>query len=520
MIAGFSRPPPVLLECSRVAGRRFGLGLVLAGAVTAGVACLRDPGFPCEASDQCLVHEGGFCEESGWCSYPDDGCGSMRRYGPHAPDGIAGTCVEPDAADSGGSDDGTVTPPKSACGNAEVDPGETCDDGNRVGGDACPGHCAESGTILWTVTWDGEAHSEDKGFGVAVDPSLESFYVTGFVSTTPGDPDILVQRRWIENGELVWTRSHGDGAGGTDMGENVAVTPEGDVVVVGVEGETETIAHTAGDVWLRKYDADGEERWTTRYDHAGLRDHGHGVSVSPSGAIVAAGLVFSDPSSPDDDDAWIQRYDAEGTAVGEPIVRGRLGSRDEALDAISDGEGFIVTGLLTDDIPEHQVWTARFDPSAVLSWEDLAKQDPVGNEARGVGMAIDPMGGVTTVGVLSNDIWIQRYAADGTPGPTIRESGSADAHDEAADVVFTPDGRFLVVGFVDFATVGFATGDVWVRLHSPDGTPLWTDTYDGPAEEIDKALAVELAGDESAIVVGYETVPGQSRDLWIRRYAL
>lgn len=503
--------------------RRSGLGLVFVGAVAASWgACLADPGFACEESSQCVVREGGRCEASGWCSYPDDACAPEHRYGPHAPGAIAGECVEPDAstggsdgdAESDGGSGGPDGPPLSRCGNGDVDPGETCDDGNRVQGDACPAHCAESGTVLWTVTYDGDAHSEDKGFAVAVDAARESFYVAGFVSAAQGDEDILLQRRWIENGDLVWSRSHGGDASGSDFGEQVAVAPDGDLVVVGLE----TTTAGGGDVWLRKYDPDGGERWTVTHDEAGLRDHGHGAAVSPSGEIVAVGAVTLDGESATD--AWIQRFSASGTALGDPILRGRAGSRDEALDTIADGEAFLLTGMLTDDAAAHQVWTARYDAEAMLVWEDLATRDPVGNEARGVGMALDPMGGVATAGVLGNDIWLQRYDAAGAPGMTIIEPGSGDKHDEAADVVFTADGRFFVVGFVDFATTGFATGDVWVRLHAPDGTPLWTDTYEGPAAEIDKALAVELTDDASAIVVGYETVPGQSRDVWMRRYAL
>ncbi|HET6582615.1 MAG TPA: hypothetical protein VFG69_04195, partial [Nannocystaceae bacterium] len=125
-----------------------------------------------------------------------------------------------------------------------------------------------------------------------------------------------------------------------------------------------------------------------------------------------------------------------------------------------------------------------------------------------------------TAGVLSNDMWIRIFAPDGTPLETITEHGTTDMHDEAADVAFVADGSIVVVGFIDYATEGFATGDCYVTRIAADGTHMWTDVYDGPAHEVDKALAVELTADFSAIVTGYETVPGQARDVWIRRYAI
>lgn len=56
--------------------------------------CVDDSG--CAGSE-----EGGFCEPSGFCSFPDDACPSGRRYGEFSGQGLGGICV--DAADSGTS---------------------------------------------------------------------------------------------------------------------------------------------------------------------------------------------------------------------------------------------------------------------------------------------------------------------------------------------------------------------------------------------------------------------------------
>lgn len=488
------------------------LALVLTTAT-----CLDDPGFVCEADAQCVARDVGTCEPTGWCSYPDGTCDLGRRYGPFAPASIAETCVDTElpttGEDSGG--DGPPEPPASVCGNGIVDEREACDDGNRIAGDGCHPHCVLPGTVLWTLTYDAPLHSEDKAFGVAVDAERASFYVAGFATVMGEGKDILLQRRWIETGELVWSRTHGGDAHLDDLGEHVAIAPDGDPVIVGIE----VTQARGGDIWVRRYDPEGEERWTVTED-IGPEDHAQGATVTPSGHIVVVGSIAVDRGDGVDTDAWLRRYDAAGAPLGEAVIRGSAGTGDVAIDTISDGDGFVVTGNLGDAVGEQQVWTASYGPDDLLRWEDLATQDPVGNAARGVGVAIDPTGGPATAGVLSNDIWLQRYDAAGTPGLKITVAGTGDRHDEAADIAFTGDGRFILVGFQNFATTGFATGDVWVRMYDPDGTELWTDIYDGPSEEIDKALAVELTDDHSAIVVGYETVPGQSRDAWMRRYAL
>ncbi len=54
--------------------------------------------FACEDDAQC---PNGFCEASGYCSFTDADCGSGRRYGSFAGDGLSGTCVPADDTSTG-----------------------------------------------------------------------------------------------------------------------------------------------------------------------------------------------------------------------------------------------------------------------------------------------------------------------------------------------------------------------------------------------------------------------------------
>ncbi|MCR9164045.1 MAG: LamG-like jellyroll fold domain-containing protein [Nannocystaceae bacterium] len=66
---------------------------VLAGSCVTSV-------YACEDDGQC---PDGFCEASGYCSFTDVECGSGRRYGSFAGDGLGGTCV-PDGGTSTGAE--------------------------------------------------------------------------------------------------------------------------------------------------------------------------------------------------------------------------------------------------------------------------------------------------------------------------------------------------------------------------------------------------------------------------------
>lgn len=57
--------------------------------------------FGCQDAAQC--GDNAFCETNGFCSFPDAECPSGRRYGEHAPTGLAGACVDPVAGTEGSS---------------------------------------------------------------------------------------------------------------------------------------------------------------------------------------------------------------------------------------------------------------------------------------------------------------------------------------------------------------------------------------------------------------------------------
>lgn len=92
--------------------------------------CGLSAAFPCDVDADCIDGaRQGLCQPDGWCSFPDDGCGSGQRYGTHAGDGLAGLCVdEPgttggvasDAGSTSGFDDPSLT---SLDGTGRIDSG-------------------------------------------------------------------------------------------------------------------------------------------------------------------------------------------------------------------------------------------------------------------------------------------------------------------------------------------------------------------------------------------------------------
>jgi concanavalin A-like lectin/glucanase superfamily protein/uncharacterized protein DUF2341 len=124
-----------------------GIGLAIGCGVSA---------FVCASDDDCSGGSTpGVCEPLGACSFADDACDSGRRYGDHARDGLAGTCVEPLAGSS--SESSAVTMPSTAIdstlettaqpGSSDGAPASSGDDGNET----CP-------ATWWDCEWSQRVH--------------------------------------------------------------------------------------------------------------------------------------------------------------------------------------------------------------------------------------------------------------------------------------------------------------------------------------------------------------------------
>ena len=138
---------------------RFEPAWVAAAVLCLTASCLKFDPFTCSEDAQCnLGSQIGYCQDSGFCAYPDFGCPSGLRYGDDAGGGLGGTCVvEPtdtEASDGSSTTEGSTGSDTSALddtsssgptsdetGDACGGPGEPC-----CGGDQCDDGLACAGT--------------------------------------------------------------------------------------------------------------------------------------------------------------------------------------------------------------------------------------------------------------------------------------------------------------------------------------------------------------------------------------
>ena len=174
-----------------------------------------------------------------------------------------------------------------------------------------------SGTELWTRQFG--TSGLDEGAGVFADSS--GVYVVGPVEggtlpgqTSSGGVDAFI-RKYDANGNELWTRQFGTSGG---EGANVVFADGSSVYVVGwangaLPGQTSS---GGDDAFIRKYDASGTELWTRQFGSSNT-DYGSGVTADASGVYVG-GVTFGalpGQSSSGDLDVFIRKYDASGNEL-------------------------------------------------------------------------------------------------------------------------------------------------------------------------------------------------------------
>ena len=253
-----------------------------------------------------------------------------------------------------------------------------------------------------------------------------------------------------------------------------------------VAGSDQRTLGAKSNAFVRKYDAEGNEVWTRRFGSSYV-DYASGVAVDSTGVYVAGSLGdLSDGSNVANQDAFLRKYDAEGTevwtrqfgtseqdyAVAVAVVAGSVymsGVTRGALPGQSvsgDNDAFVRKY----DTERNEVWTRQFGSSRA----DL----PSGLAADASGVYVAGRTWATLPGQASSwgesDAFVRKYDTQGNEVWT-RQFGTS-LRDEVNALVVDSSGIY-VAGATQGSLPGQTSAGGWdafVRKYDADGNEVWT----------------------------------------------
>ncbi len=237
------------------------------------------------------------------------------------------------------------------------------------------------------------------------------------------------------------------------------------------------------------------------------------VRVDPAGNAYVAGEIFGA-----DVNMWVRQYTTDD-AVGWTQVLDGGGGNDGARAGALSGGTFYVAGYRVIPGQSNNIWIRSFDLDGNVGL-NVEYNDPANGSDVSGGVAVAPGGnfvvaGNEAVALQGADIWVRKYDPAGTEVWTRGANGPANSTDHGRDVAVDAAGNVAVVGY---HTVTGEGRNIWVRLYDTNGTELWTQTSGNPSLLDDEAHGVAFDPDGNIVVAGFELDPVLPFRLWLRKY--
>jgi hypothetical protein len=351
-----------------------------------------------------------------------------------------------------------------------------------------------AGNESWTRQFSPvETNGTDEALGAAADNS--GVYVVGDTAaelagqTSAGQADAFV-RKYDPAGNELWTRQFGTAA--PEIANGVAVGASGVYVAGFIEGGAfpgQTNAGGQSDVFVRQYDAAGNELWTRQFGSAG-EDHAFGVAADASGVAIAGSTNGPLPGGGGGDfgtASFVRKYDAAGTELWTDQFGTATDHPADAARAVAADGNVYVAGDVAGALPG-QTTTAFNDVF-------VRKYDGAGNELWTREFGTAALEQALAVAVDASGVYVAGYTDGTLPGQT--SAGGPDAfvrkYDLAGNELWTrqfgTSGADSAVGIAADASGVYVTGsttgtfagqtgagdeDAFVRKFDADGSELWT----------------------------------------------
>jgi len=317
---------------------------------------------------------------------------------------------------------------------------------------------------------------------------------------------ILCATFLVAQPDTLWTRT----AGGDlwDAAYDVVATTDGGCIAV---GGSSSFGHEKGDLYLIRFDADGDTVWTRVFGDEGW-DEGRGICVTSDGNYAVTGHTFSYGEIYAD--VWLMKISGDGDSLWAKTYGEAAGDFGWDLCELTDG-GFLITGdafysetgwdmyLVKIDAEGDELWTNHFGGY---------------NDDIGFSVIEASDGGYVIAGASNSfddgdaDAYVVKTDSDGVLQweKTYGDIGWGK-NDEVHDICKTSDGDFIITGSTE--SYGEGKYDFYVLRIDPAGDTVWTRTYGGSKNEFSRGICE--ASDSSWIIAGAsESFSEWNYDVW------
>lgn len=314
-------------------------------------------------------------------------------------------------------------------------------------------------------------------------------YVTGPSDASKSGNIDFATIKYDANGNQIWVARYNGQANGDDYPLAIAVDAAGNVYVTG----RSMGSGTNFDYATVKYDANGNQKWVAKYNSPGNRnDVPYAIAVDASGDVFVTGATDCSTNTYNGNSATTIKYDASGvekmrdTYDSLPNIYTSTLNREQGNSMTLDGNGNI---YIAGNGGSNGGLIIKYDNNLQRQWVKALTGD-----AHKV--LADASNNIVVTGWNGQTF---KYSSSGSLIWQATNSGAAFwdmALDATGNVCVTGD-KNGANGYSDYVTD---------KYDFNDGHQLWSETFNGSANNTDFARSIALDGSGNVYVTGHCTV--------------
>jgi hypothetical protein len=259
------------------------------------------------------------------------------------------------------------------------------------------------------------------------------------------------------------------------------------------------------DVWLAKYDSDGNQIWIEQFGTE-IINRTFGIDVDNEGDVYLSGYTIEESINSQTDDSWVTKYDSDGSR--EWFSQFGTTQYDEAYDVAIDNQGNAYsTGWTVGDLGAnnsgiYDVWVAKHNNDGELQFiEQFGSEDyefPWGIDTDTEGNVYVTgwtLGNLAGNNAGSYDVWVAKYDSNGNQIWLQQFGTEGDDSFLYGDIEVDANGDIFLTGYTDSNLGGENAGsyDTWVAKYDSNGNEQWIQQF-GTA---DFDYAHDISGDNA-----------------------
>lgn len=363
-----------------------------------------------------------------------------------------------------------------------------------------------SGEELWKAVFNGSGSKADQVNAVTTDAE-GNVYVTGSATNTNEILDI-VTIKYSPSGEQLWAATFNGPEQGNDGGIGIITDAENNVYITGYcAGKEESV-----DIYTIKYNtADGSKIWTAVFNNP-IKDVDYPTAIAIDGDNNIYVTGYSHYTSAGNDYITI-KYTINGAQIWAKPFGGK--SDDKASSVAIDKAGNIyVTGISNGDFG-----TVKYSPQGELLWDAKYNGPASGNDAAN-NICVDDEGNVYVTGQSTGngtgfDYATIKYNPMGVELWNSRFNDQGSSNDIPKQIKTDNLGSVYVTGNSWNGT----NDDFCTIKYNPAGAELWIAKYNGPGNQVDKAMAMQVDEKGNVFVTGMSIGTSTQYDIATVKYS-